>query len=520
MIRKILLLFVIVGIVAAKDFFFEAFDSVEAARYVERYSNGDTDLYESLKDGCGNWKNLAAVFDELPSEFHDDAIWLINKMEHLDRLLMEKEILIEHIIYSRKIEEFVDYKIPDSLYRPFILTYRVSYEPITMWRRLLMAHFLPMLQNRDDIFGIASYVNRWVADSLSEVEYNFFGGMQAPDMTLRRKKGTASEISAFTCSVLKSLGIPARTAYMEAQGFHSDGRSWLEFYDGTRWLPIFTDKPDKIGDYKYLEEFSDHNVTFAFARGGFSIEEVTEKYSDVGIIKVRFFLRDEPAVGFRNFSVEVINNGAIVPLDYAGGESDSLGIFIGQLGDGDYLLTVGLRDHLGNPNVKLHAFHIAPNETTYLELEVTPPTRIAKVAQKATWQKTVLQNKDGEKTADYLHNDRINIIFIFDRHGEPSLRMMKLMNQFSEKNKELRLSGISVNESPTDQGDDEYLIDNLYDVDCSLAKRFDYSSCDDFIKSLPMVILLRENDMEHYEIISQGFDMNIIDKIEGYMEKE
>ncbi len=161
------------------------FDSLAALEFSRQFEDS-TEVFEALSDAGGNWEELRDAILGVEEEYRDDAIWLLSGMTHLDRLLMKSGILVEHIEYAHKIKDEARYPLADSMFRDYILAYRISYEPVTAWRKDLYDFFTPMIQSSSDPKAVAGVVNTWIADSIEKADYNFFGGMQSPDMTMRR----------------------------------------------------------------------------------------------------------------------------------------------------------------------------------------------------------------------------------------------------------------------------------------------------------------------------------------------
>ena len=58
-------------------------------------------------------------------------------MPHLDRLEMTQTCLLEHIEYAYKVKK----ALQDTLFREYILAYRIDEEPVKPWRKYLSQEF-------------------------------------------------------------------------------------------------------------------------------------------------------------------------------------------------------------------------------------------------------------------------------------------------------------------------------------------------------------------------------------------
>ncbi len=488
------------------------FDSLAAYKFSQDYDDS-TALFDALMDAGGNWTELRDAVTGVAPQYSDDVIWLLSGMTHLDRLLMQSDILVEHVEYAYKIKDEARYSVPDSMFRDYILAYRISYEPVTHWRKLLYDFFMPRVMVYDDVRDVASIVNGWIADSIAEGDYNLFGGMQSPDMTLKRRKGTPSEISALTTAALKALGIPTRSVYLVARGQQPGGKSWVEFYTPDGWLPLYPDTPEELGNFGYIEDGKPKNATHVFSRSGWDIEDVTANYTETGKLIVKFFIGESAVPEFGDFSVQVPSGGSLVPLDYIGAEADSLGIFEKNLGNGFYYLTWGQRDKLGNPTVELIPFEIKVGQETQLDIDVTPQiTADFTDVERGQWGDVRLPGRDGKLRGIPLNQKKPTLLLIYDPEAEPSQRAMDMLNEAKEKLAEkLHLSAICT--GPIDSDTPEFT--TIFDTECTLARPIGNTICDDYSQEMPHILYfpVMEGDRS-YEILSQGYDLNIISTIE------
>ena len=101
-------------------------------------------LSESLEDAGGNWGELAAAITALDGEQRAACVRLISGMPHLDRLEMTAATLVEHVEYAFRTRDEMPYEVPDEMFEPYILTYRVEEEPVDPWRRELYDAYAPV----------------------------------------------------------------------------------------------------------------------------------------------------------------------------------------------------------------------------------------------------------------------------------------------------------------------------------------------------------------------------------------
>jgi len=326
----------------------------------------------SLEDAGRNWTELAAAVSRLDGEMRQDAIWLVNGMPHLDRLEMTAETLIEHVDYARRVLTEMPYAVPDDMFRPYILTYRIEEEPVEPWRREFFDLFSPVAEEEEEIVKTARALNRALAERVSERDREFFGPRQSPLLTYRSGSGTGPEIAILACAALKAVGIPSRQAGVAALGQEDGGESWIEVFDGASWIPLYPLEPGAFGDRGHVEAEYPQNVTIVASRSAFERLLVTEEYTETGTIDISFVHDGEQASEFEHFAISVLNRGALVPLDHLEAVADSVGRFVAVVGEGRYVVQAGVRDEHGNPFVMMREVELLPTETALLAFDVTP----------------------------------------------------------------------------------------------------------------------------------------------------
>jgi len=333
-------------------------------------------LIEAFKDAGGNWTELSDALKVLDGEKRDAAVWLIINMPHLDRLEMTSSILLEHIEYAFEVKTSFQYKIPDELFTDYILTYRISEEPVEAWRQILFDQFSPQVKKSRIPADAAELINKWINHHVKTRPSEFFGPLQSPLLTLISRQGTDEEIAVLTTAILKSLGIPSRRVMVEWLGEEEGGGSWVEIYSRGKWLPLYPLDAKNFNNFKKYELKHPHNITAAITQTAFEQKAVTKDYTDTGMIKLKFLETGKPKPGFEHFSVNVFNGGGYRALDDVGGAADSTGSYHVELGDGRYELIVGVRDSTGSPYVTAKEVMVNPGDTVNLSFDVSVPASI------------------------------------------------------------------------------------------------------------------------------------------------
>lgn len=390
----------------------DAFDPDADSGVLELASEVDRDAFaEALADAGGNWHELAGAVRALDGEERAACVALIRGMPHLDRLEMTAETLTEHVRLAFRARSEMPYGVPDDMFEPYILTYRIEEEPVEPWRAQLYERFAPTAIREGGIVATARALNIELNHSVEERDSGFFGPRQSPLLTLKSGSGTQAEIAILACAALKAVGIPSRQAAVRALGEEEDGAHWIEIYDGSNWLPLFPLDPEALGDFGHLELDHPKNVTVVSSRSSFERVLVTEHYTETGSIEFSFVDDGSPAAGFEHFSVNVLNNGALVPLDSLEAVADEDGRFAAVVGEGSYVALAGIRDAVGNPFVMMREVDVAPGEVVRVAFDVTPRGEVRGLDAREIAAAGVV----------------MTAVFLFDPDDEPSARMLPLV---------------------------------------------------------------------------------------------
>jgi len=394
---------------AAGDALFDAATHTDVLPLATQESRDE--FGRSLADAGRNWTELADGVRQLDREQREACIRLVNGMPHLDRLEMTAETLLEHVEYAFMVRTEMPYAVPDTMFEPYILTYRVEEEPVDPWRRALHERFAPLAESERTVEGTARAINRELAAAVSRREKEFFGPRQSPLLTLGSGRGTETEISILAAAAMKAVGIPSRQARVPALGSEDGTASWIEVFTGERWVPLYPLEPDAFGDFSFAEREYWRNVSIVVTRSAFEELLVTENYTETGTVELSFVSRGEPAAEFEHFSISVLNRGALVPLDALDAVADDSGQFTATLGNGRYIVQAGTRDEYGNPLVMMKDVSLPPGSTKRIGFDVSPDGR------EFAFTRTELARFE----------DALAMWVAFDLEGEPSRRMLPLI---------------------------------------------------------------------------------------------
>jgi transglutaminase-like putative cysteine protease/peroxiredoxin len=393
-------------------------------------------IYEALKDAGSNWENLAKAIVSLSGQKQDDLLWQITVMPHLDRLEATSDILIEHVDYAYLAKDSFAYKIPENMFREYILVYRIGDEPVTRWRKMIFDQFKSSAGNTPA--ETAKNVNKWVADNVTVRERGFFGPKQSADQVLKLKMGTKDDIALLTTAILKALGVPSRSARCTYFGEQKAGASWVEIFEGANWIPLYPDDPASFGDFKKYEKDYPHNITAVATLNAFSNLQITGSYTDTGTVEMTFIKHGVPQQKYEHFGISVYNDGGWMPLDDLWDDetdqmvSEKVGDAVRiVLGDGTYLVQAGTRVTDGSVYFFTKEIEVKPNETIPMTIDLDPPMSelsradlvVRELDKLPEWELPMF-DRDGSIFSNMVYKSTYSVIAFFDINEEPSTRMI------------------------------------------------------------------------------------------------
>ena len=504
-------------------------------KVIENQESPDS-LMNALKDAGTNWVSLAKAIVSVDGKKQEDLLWQIMQMPHLDRLEATPEILLEHLEYAYMATTAFAYKVPDDMFRQYILVYRIGDEPLTLWRKMIFERFKDMAGNTPT--ETAKNVNEWVFDNVKERYRGIYGPRQAPDQVLGIGLGSSTDIANLTTAILKALGVPARSARCSYFGEQSGGASWVEIYDGETWVPLYPDDPDSFGDFGKFEKENPHNVTVVATTNAFSALQITSNYTKTGAIELNFFRHGLKQKDFEHYTIAVYNDGGWIPLDDLGFDLEESRMSTGDeaasqhiLGDGTYLVEAGVRVKDGSVYVFTKQIELKAGDVVPLDIILDPPIgdldRKDLVARELDelpeWELPAF-DREGIFNSKLAYISKYSVIAIFDLHGEPCQRMIPTLTSLKNfKKAKIKVWGIHA--GPVDEAELRKFIDEngidfpiILDESGKVSEAFGLNrrkDDDKHFNSLPSILLLYKGmDLllwqEGYELGIAGYIQDMV----------
>ena len=489
-------------------------------------------LLDALKDAGTNWESLASAIISTTGEKQDDLLWQITVMPHLDRLEATEEILLEHLEYSYRAKEEFQYKVPEDMFREYILVYRIGDEPLTPWRKLIYERFVDMAGSTPA--ESAKNVNEWIYENVHERKRGFFGPRQAPDQVIKNGLGTKEDIATITTAALKCLGVPSRKARCKYFGDQKDGATWVEIYDGTDWIPLYPDDAQSFGDFNRFEKEYPNNITVVATTSAFSALQITEKYTETGTLELTFIRHGVPMKDFEHFGISVYNDGGWYPLDDLGFDleesrmSTSVDAMVPVvLGDGTYLVQAGARIKDGSVYMFAKELELKAGDVIPMTIELDPPINqlkrkdlvVRELDELPEWELPMF-DADGILFSNIAYMSNYNVIVIFDLNSEPPTRMLPTLTSV-KKVGDAKIKVWGIHAGPVDENklrdfieehgiDFPITIDNSGDAAESFGLKRKKDDDKHFGRLPSILVLYRRGDLLLWQ---EGYELGIADYI-------
>lgn len=134
-------------------------------------------------------------------------------------------------------------KVPELLFRHFVLPMRVNNEPLDSSRAIFyheLKERVKGLSMKDAILE----VNHWCHEKVTYEPSD--SRTSSPLQSIRTGRGRCGEESTFTVSALRAIGIPARQVYTPRWAHTDDNHAWVEAWADGKWYFFGACEPEPV----------------------------------------------------------------------------------------------------------------------------------------------------------------------------------------------------------------------------------------------------------------------------------
>lgn len=179
-------------------------------------------------------------------------------------------------------------KVPEDIFRHFVLVYRVNNENLDTARMLMQRELAPRVEGLS-MYEAALEVNHWCHEYVAYRASD--SRTSAPLATMRTSLGRCGEESTFAVTALRSVGIPARQCYTPRWAHCDDNHAWVEVYiaDSNKWYFLGACEPDPELDMGWFAVPSTrcmmvHSKAFGRYKGDEEVVKQTSLYSELNLL--------------------------------------------------------------------------------------------------------------------------------------------------------------------------------------------------------------------------------------------
>lgn len=134
-------------------------------------------------------------------------------------------------------------KVPELLFRHFVLPLRVNNEPLDSARGVFFDALKDRINGMSMVDAILE-VNHWCHEKVTYQPAD--ARTSSPLQTLKTATGRCGEQSTFTVAALRAVGIPARQVYTPRWAHTDDNHAWVEAWADGKWYFLGACEPEPV----------------------------------------------------------------------------------------------------------------------------------------------------------------------------------------------------------------------------------------------------------------------------------
>ena len=312
-------------------------------------------VVRSLELAGENADEVLAALDAADEADVEALCYLIAYLPPVDLATADSRFLLDTVSLTRAARERFPWadSIPEDVYLAYVLSPRVSQEPLENWRPYLMEQLSQRLAGATSMEEAALEVNRWCGERVT------YKPTQRRDQgvfeTLSSGYGRCEEMMIVHISALRSVGIPARQTWTPYWATTDNNHAWTELWVDGEWRYTGACEPrDALDDAWFNDAARNAAIVLSSVFGKpadddeayrvedrFSLVNSIARYTAPGRLTVSVTREGAPAEGVP-VTVSVWNFGALRAIArQKTGADGNAGV---TLGDGAYFVCAGERE--------------------------------------------------------------------------------------------------------------------------------------------------------------------------------
>ncbi|MUP39108.1 transglutaminase domain-containing protein [Labilibaculum euxinus] len=310
--------------------------------------------FEKRKEFASNRSNeLFSVFQEnITTEEKEALQFLYAYMPLCDLADYNGDFFLKQVRSSFEARESFEWgkKVPDELFRHFVLPYRVNNENLDSARWVFLKELKPRLKGMSMKEAVLE-VNHWCHEKVNYAPTDI--RTSGPLSIVRTSWGRCGEESTFTVTALRSVGIPARQVYTPRWAHSDDNHAWVEVWADGKWSYLGACEPEPDLNMGWFTEPARramlvHTKVFGDFEGDYEVVKRSDNFTEINVVenyadvkKIYVQVVDQSGNSVENARVDfgLYNYAEFYPI--ASKNTDSDGISFLTTGLGDLLIWAG-----------------------------------------------------------------------------------------------------------------------------------------------------------------------------------
>ena len=153
------------------------------------------------------------------------------------------EFYLKNIRSSFKVQEELNWKISDELFRHFVLPIRINNENLDS-SRIVFAKELVQKVKGKSMYDAVLEVNHWCHEKMIYKPTD--GRTSSPLASVKTAYGRCGEESTFAVAAFRAVGIPARQVYTPRWAHTDDNHAWVEVWADGKWYFLGACEPEPV----------------------------------------------------------------------------------------------------------------------------------------------------------------------------------------------------------------------------------------------------------------------------------
>ncbi len=248
----------------------------------ERFSGpGDLESFYTLD------RASASVGSEVLTDEEIEALdFLYAYMPMGDLTDYSTEFYLDNVRASFKAREEMGWKVPELLFRHFVLPLRVNNENLDSSRVVFYRELKPRVEGKTMEEAILE-VNHWCHEKLTYQPSD--ARTLSPLACVTSTLGRCGEQATFAVAALRSVGIPARQVYTPRWAHTDDNHAWVEAWADGQWHFLGACEPEPVLDLGWFNSPASRGMlmhTKVFGKYDGPEEKVLEgtNYTEINLI--------------------------------------------------------------------------------------------------------------------------------------------------------------------------------------------------------------------------------------------